>query len=144
MTKVTFKSYITAGTFDSIYVNGNVVYGTDFYSEPINMTKVDTSDGGSVVYYSDNLKFYGKIIIKGVSKSEGEALKKFIEEKLVYFAKYLGLETDNSEINIGLDSGVAIEYANGARLEEDSGKGIAGLKAPSVYEIRLNYSFIKP
>ena len=141
-TLVTFTVFSNSGAFVSdISLTGQIVYGSDFYSEVLNQKVVTMSDGNRVTYGNATLEYFGKLIIKSVNRSEAVAFKKFGEGVTLYQGNYIGIETNNSLIDLGAGPGAVLDFDNKCKCSMSDGKSLVQLKPPYLADLQFKYRF---
>lgn len=129
---------ITIGT---VTISRNPVYPLDVYPERYNQIKLDMADAAIKVYDNGPTVIHGKIILKGVLKSEGDALRTYLTDTAI-FQKSTFTITPPSNTDVGAGDGAALSncsYDGGADL-----KGIFVLVPPGRYDIEFPYRAPQP
>lgn len=143
METITFSAFNPIGTLINpvISVTGVTEYGTDNYDLALNQSKVITADGNSVVSGNSIKRTIGVLIMKGISKAEGLALKAWFRDTLDMQNNYLGINLNSYQIDLGLGAGVNITYTHRARYRYDDSSRLAKFDSPGEYALRLDYDF---
>jgi hypothetical protein len=129
----------SAPTTTYIDIVGNIIYGTDYYDKRLNQYEQTTVDGVDRVYDGGPTQVHGVILIKNIAWAQGEDIKTFIRENMV-FAKNEITITPPSHINLGEGDGVSItcRYDGGQDI-----KGILTPSAPGVWQLEFPYRYTR-
>ena len=135
MITITFTAYQRSGVeiLPHISVNGHIVYGGASYDALRGQTSVRTLDGLKHVFLPTYSLQTIDIPIKGVSASEGVALKNWLRDTLRYQERVLKI---NFSTPLDLGFGVISEVAN-LDFRGNSDKGVFERRAPGIYNIKL-------
>lgn len=128
------------GLISEITLIGNVVYGTDFYDEAINQSKLDTVDGGTIVYDNTSLNAIAVLLIKGVDYTDGMNFRAWVRNDLIFQANFVAIGSF-AEIDIGKGVDTSILYADRAKYLYPHTKKLTKLSAPGVHTVRFDYKF---
>lgn len=139
---IILSAYSNVGVvIGTVTINGNIVYGTDWYSSMYNQNVVETLDNGEVCSGTSELKRIGKIVMKSLTYSEGIALKDFLETDLKYRGYYLGININGASLDIGKGLGVNIVYSHKCKLIDINGESLLNRRAPGDYDVTFRYRF---
>lgn len=141
MVTVTLTTIID-GTPNVCTVEGSVVYGTNFEDDRYNQHAEYNSVGDLITYDTGFNIVSGELIIKNLTYEQGELLREFIREKLVYRLRKFSIETSVSifqqGVDLGLGKGVTIPNAKFTRGDD---KGVFTYTPPGIYKIKFPYTF---
>lgn len=135
MSAITFTP--TNVALDPITLNGNIVYGTENYIKRINQKRIETIDGGEVVYDAGPNKGYATLLIKHVSYDEGIAFRTWVATE-INFMKETFIISALTNIDLGLGKNTLVP---GCRLVKSDTSGMFEFVAPGVFNIEINYTF---
>ena len=126
-------------TTTRVTITKNPAYGTRFWSVRLNQYGVDTADGKRSVYDNGPTIVKGVLILRNVSKTEGDSLRTWLIGTSTVQAKF-GAQTFDitppSATDLGKGAGTAITvYYDG---EEDI-DGVLDFHAPGQYDITFPY-----
>jgi len=125
----------------TVTINRNPVYPLDPYQERYNQSALDMADASIKVYDGGPTVVHGKLIIKGVLKSEGDSLRTYLTDTAI-FQKNTFTITPPSNTDIGGGTGTALQnctFDGGNDL-----KGVFVLVPPGRYDIEFPYRAPKP
>lgn len=125
----------TEGGSEVCTVNGTVVYGSKFNTRRLNTSNVETADGGLITTTSGVKLVEGEIHIKNVSKSDGEVLRHFLLEHVLY-GTYKFTISAVVNLNLGTGDNTAVTNAQCPATDDAS---IFTYVVPGQYDIILPY-----
>jgi len=116
-------------------ITKNPAFGTQFWSVRFNQYKVETADGGWVVYDNGPTLIEGILLLKNVSKTESDDLRTFLTGTAVY-QKTSFIITPPSATDLGKGDGAAITvfYSGGPDLQ-----GVFNFIPPGRNDIKIPY-----
>ncbi len=120
-----------------VVINGHVVYGTDYSSEQWNQVATRTADGKKHTYSNGVNIFSTNLIVKGVVKAEGKAMKDWLREKVVYGLNRFDIAL-SQPVDLGEGETTSLLMAE---FPKPNDEGVFSLKAPGIYNI--NFPFEK-
>lgn len=124
---------ITIGT---VTIARNPFHPLDWYPVRFNQSSVECADAARAVYDNGPTVIKGTIILKGVLKSEGDALRTYLTGTAI-FEKNSFTITPPANTNLGAGDGVALTsayYDGGPTLE-----GVFTLTGGGLYDIAFPY-----
>jgi len=128
----------TEGGSEVVAITCSLVYGTDWFSNRLNQTTVETADGGMVTYDAGPTVCHGVLVLKNVSYTDGQALLHWLKAHILY-AKYQFTVAAVANVDLGKGKNTALTIVNW-----DGGRSTSGLLeyvAPGQYNVRFPYRF---
>lgn len=120
----------------TVTVNRNPSYDSDFSFRRANQYSQETVDGALKTYDGGPNILIGEIVLRNVSKAEGDALRNFIKTT-VLFELYQFTITPPANTDIGGGVGTALTTVNFAGGQDL--KGLFKYSAPGTYTITIPY-----
>jgi len=113
----------------------NPAFGTQFWSVEFNQYRVQTADGGWVVYDNGPSLIEGILILKNVIKSESDSLRTFLTGTAVYEkTSFIITPPSNTDLGKGDGSAITVFYSGGSDL-----KGVFTFIPPGNNDIKIPY-----
>jgi hypothetical protein len=120
-----------------VNIVGSLGFGSQFYHIPINHLKVDLSDGTDIVYFGGITRIVGNIELKGVSYSQGNALRNWIINYASYQENTFTISAIvNVDLGRGLNTALTLVKFGKTDLE-----GVFEYIAPGMFNINFPYYF---
>lgn len=119
----------------TVTISKNPSFGSEFYFDRKNQSIEETVDGTLRVYDAGPTILMGNIILKYVSKTEGDALISFIKSTIVFSKETFTIDPP-AGTDLGGGAGIDIQSCN---LVETSIKGMFEYISPGVYNINIPY-----
>jgi hypothetical protein len=135
MSVVTFTYNTT-----SVTLTGKIIYGTEWWDERRNFFEVETSNGNDVVYNGGPDKCFGVLMMKDVSRTEGDAFYAWLKNSV---------NLSSAPFTIGAVAGVNLGNGINASLSNvrfAGGRTLQGLLTPVPpfnYEVKFPYKFLR-
>jgi hypothetical protein len=135
MSVVTFTYNTT-----SVTLTGKIIYGTEWWDERRNFFEVETSNGNDVVYNGGPDKCFGVLMMKDVSREEGDAFYTWLKDSV---------NLSSSPFTIGAVAGVNLGNGINTSLSNvrfAGGRTLQGLLTPVPpfnYEVKFPYKFLR-
>jgi hypothetical protein len=135
-------SLIFTSTAGNVTISASVVFGTSFFKRRINQVvqellsgDLSVSDDGA----SGNTLLKGLIVLKGVSRSDGEAFESWLTGTILFSKTPFNL-AGITGVNLGTGQGSALTLAryDGGVSSED----VLELVPPSQYNINFPYRLV--
>ena len=127
----------------SVTINQNPVYPLDWYPERYNQASLDMADAALKTYDGGPTVIHGKIILKGVLKSEGDALRDYLTDTAI-FQKSTFTITPKAGGNTDLGAGTATALQNCNYEGGNDLSGVFTLVPPGRYDIEFPYRAPEP
>lgn len=142
MKTIIFTAYDSTGfVIDTIYIDGIIMYGTDYYDEKINQKLLKTADNGTVVVGNSMEAVHGILALTAVSDTHGKAFRLWMRASLEYQVNYVGIDIAGVTIDLGNGAGVSIGFSDRARYISNKGNKLSSIEAPLIHKIRFEYIF---
>lgn len=123
---------------NNVAVTGSIGFNTDFIPKALNHPSIKTADGNELSYWGGVKEFVGNLEIKGVSYTDGEALRSWL-------INYVRFKTNTFSIsailNTNLGRGKNV-YIPTARYTKDDLEGVFSYQPPGIFNINLPYRFV--
>ena len=122
--------------YPSVTLTGSIPYGTEFYHDRKGQFSVRAMSGAEYVYDAGFTDTMGILLIRSVSRAEGDALRLWIKnvlnfrENTFFIAPVVG-------IDMGKGTTVTV---SGCRLLKANSQGVLKALPPDNYDVRLEYS----
>ena len=126
----------------SITISATLVYGTQFSDKRFNQSALRIATGEYRVYDTGNNVVMGEMVAKNVSYEDGELLRAWIREKIVFQLKQFSIVLDTSceEVNLGNGKGIDIVDAS---FTSDTDKSVFKYSAPGLYKLKFPYTYVR-
>jgi len=124
---------ISIGT---VTITRNPSFGTDWSKDRLNQYTQGTADGGRNTYDNGPNILKGTIVLRNVSKANGDALRTYLTDTAI-FGKNSFTITPPASTDLGSGVGTAVTlafYDGGTNLD-----GVFEYIAPGIYNINLSY-----
>lgn len=121
---------------DSCTITKNPSFGKNWWHERYNQYVIDTADGGRKIYDNGPDVLKGEIVLRNVSKAEGDALRTFLETKAIYGKNAIDITPPtNTDIGAGAGTKLSSAYFDGPNTLE----GVLSYHEPGLYDIVIPY-----
>jgi hypothetical protein len=82
----------------------------------------------------------GDLLIKNVSRADGDALRTWIHTKAVFQLNVFDIETDNDQVDLGEGQG---EDLVGVKFGQLNDKGVIKLVPPGNYTVKFPFTYVR-
>jgi hypothetical protein len=138
MVAITFDTNVTGG---SVTIHGNIVYGTEFEDQRYNQVSQRNALGQLITYDTHGFNVVdGDLLIKNVSRADGDALRTWIHTKAVFQLNVFDISTDNDQVDLGEGQG---EDLVGVKFGQLNDKGVIKLVPPGNYTVKFPFTYVR-
>ena len=123
-----------------VTVSAAVVYGTDWSDNRLNQFELLTADGVDVVYDDGPTQAHGVLVMKGLSYTDGDALRTWLKTKAIYALNTFSISAlANTDLGKGKNTIITSARWDGGQ----STSGAFSLVAPGNYDVNFPYRFLR-